>query len=122
MELIFHLIAAHFVADFVLQPDAMGYGKNRHRNVRQKNVQPEGASDMTPGFPAWGYWLTAHSFAHGLAVYWITGLWWLGLIETALHALIDFLKCESLFNLHVDQALHILCKLAYAVALMTVLA
>ena len=35
------------------------------------------------------------------------------LLETVLHTIIDFTKCEHWINLHIDQALHILCKVAY---------
>jgi len=47
------------------------------------------------------------------AVFLISGSWVLGAIETVLHTIIDYTKCEHWIGLHVDQALHILCKIAY---------
>lgn len=106
VQLLFELVAAHLIADFVLQPTPMGHGKSRHRNV-----------DQGDGFPHWGYWLGAHGATHGLAVATITGVWWLGAAEVGAHCIIDFLKCERLIGFHSDQMLHLACKLGYAALL-----
>ena len=99
---LFHLIAAHFVVDFALQPDAMGEGKNPFREQRRGAL-----------FPHWGYWMLAHASTHGIAVSLITGEWLLGVLETLLHGAIDICKCRNLINQHVDQALHLACKVGY---------
>jgi len=100
----FQFLVAHAVADFVLQQEAMGAGKNRHHKIhKEKGVH----------FPPWYYWLTAHSLVHGGAVYIITNNIYLGIIETILHWFIDYSKCEGWLNFHQDQALHIGCKIGY---------
>jgi hypothetical protein len=40
--------------------------------------------------------------------------------ETVAHFLIDAGKCENLYNIHVDQALHALCKIAWAAILIKI--
>lgn len=107
-ELFFQLLVGHALADFVLQSEAMGKGKNRNSDIHHN----KGSS-----FPSWYYWLGAHSLVHGGMVYLITGSLLFGLIETASHCLIDFSKCEGKIGLHTDQALHIGFKLAYVFAL-----
>ena len=49
-ENIFMLIFGHALADFVLQPEAMGSGKNRNDKIHDKEHSL---------FPVWCYWLTA---------------------------------------------------------------
>jgi len=102
---LFQLLVAHAVSDFVLQHEAMGTGKNRHNVIHNR---------ADKHFPAWYYWLTSHALVHGGAVYLITGSFVLGIIETALHWIIDYSKCEGWVNFHQDQALHFGCKAAYA--------
>jgi len=100
----FQFLIGHALADFALQFGAMGAGKNRHNGIQQK---------MGKHFPPWYYWLSAHALIHGGVVYYITDNWWLGLIETVLHWIIDFAKCEGWINFHQDQALHVGCKFGY---------
>lgn len=96
------LVAAHFIADFPLQTDAIAAGKNRNLGRLKFGVN-------------WWYWLTAHSMTHGVAVGLVTGNALLGTSEAVAHWLIDYGKCERWFGLHVDQALHLLCKVAWIV-------
>ena len=104
LELFFKMLIGHAVCDFALQSDAMGGGKNRHKKITQtKSLQ----------FPGWYYWMTAHALIHGGAVYLITANLVLGLIETVLHWIIDFCKCEGWIGVGQDQTLHILCKIGY---------
>ena len=56
VENVFMLICGHALADFVLQPEAMGYGKNRNDKIHDKKHSL---------FPVWYYWLTAHALVHG---------------------------------------------------------
>jgi hypothetical protein len=99
----FALLAGHALADFPLQAGPIAVEKDRHsQSALQKSVP-------------WYYWLTAHALCHGGVVYLITQSLTLGLLETVLHWLIDFAKCEKWFNIHVDQALHVLCKVAWCV-------
>lgn len=95
-----NLILAHFVCDYPLQGDNLAQGKNPNLDPKRYGVN-------------WQYWLAAHAATHGMAVSLLTGKPILGAIETILHSLIDFGKCEGKFGLHVDQALHFLCKAGY---------
>jgi hypothetical protein len=69
----------------------------------------------------WYYWLTAHALLHGTAVgvifRWMGFDWTvvaaLATAETAIHWCTDFGKCEKRYSLHVDQAIHIACKIAW---------
>ena len=104
MALFFQLLVGHVMGDFVFQRSIMATSKCRHAEIYKT---------ASKRFPPWYYWLLTHALVHGGAVYFITGNLALGLIETALHTVIDFGKCEHWYRIHVDQALHILCKLAY---------
>ncbi len=104
-ENIFMLIFGHALADFVLQPEAMGYGKNRNDKIHDNEHSL---------FPVWYYWLTAHALVHGGIVYMITGNIWLGVLETVLHWITDFAKNEGWIGMHQDQSIHIGSKIAYA--------
>ena len=104
MTLFFQFIIGHVMGDFVFQRSIMATSKSRHAEIYKT---------AGPRFPPWYYWLGAHSFVHGGAVFLITGNLVLGLVETGLHFLIDFCKCEHWIGIHTDQALHMLCKAAY---------
>jgi len=107
IQLLFWLLVGHAFADFVFQSDSMAKGKNRHR----KTEPPPGAVYT----PCWPYWLTAHALVHGGTVALITGSFFLGVLETLAHWVIDFGKCENWYGVHTDQALHIICKLVWIV-------
>ena len=99
--LLFFLLAAHALTDYALQNETIATCKGRHcDNLIAKSLP-------------WYYWLTAHALIHGGAVYWATGSLSLGLLETVVHWLIDFGKCEGWFGIHVDQALHVGCKIVW---------
>jgi hypothetical protein len=113
--MLFYLIAGHFLADYPFQSDAIASCKCR------KSQHP-----AQVGVP-WWYWLTAHSFVHGAMVGVI--MKWYGvaepialgfaIAETVVHWLIDWGKCEKLFNIHMDQGLHIICKLLWWIILIS---
>jgi len=94
--LFFKLLVGHALADFALQPEAMAKGKNRQSI-------------------GWPYWLLSHSLIAGGIVYYITQNIWLGIAETILHCVIDFMKCENVTNPHIDQLLHLVCRLCYLI-------
>ena len=104
LENLFMLLFGHALADFVLQPEAMGYGKNRNDKIHDK---------VNSLFPVWWYWLTAHALVHGGVVYLISNSLLLGLLETILHWITDFAKCENWISVHQDQGIHIGCKAGY---------
>ena len=98
MNLLFYLIAGHFIADYPLQGDFLARGKN-HKLPLQ-------------GVP-WYQCLLAHSFIHGAFVAIITGSLVLGILEVFLHAIIDFGKSNGWYGFNVDQLLHFTCKVFY---------
>jgi len=104
LEIAVLLVMGHAVADFTLQPATMVAGKNRHHEIHKK---------ADKNFPEWYYWMTAHSLNHGFAVYIVTGSFTFCIIETTLHWILDYLKCENRINFHQDQALHLACKVGY---------
>ena len=108
-ELFFQFLVMHAVLDFMLQPDVMASAKNRASRFHQA---------LDSSFPPWYYWLGAHSLGHGGAVYLVSGNLWLGLIETVLHGLIDYSKCEQKTSLAQDQLLHLVCKVVYCYILL----
>ena len=101
LTVFFLLLCAHALCDFPLQAGAMAVEKNRHSTTELQRSVP------------WFYWLTAHAFIHGGAIYLVTRSLTLGVIETVLHWVIDFAKCEGWTNIHTDQFLHIACRVAY---------
>ncbi len=104
MTLFFQFLVGHALGDYVFQRDIMATSKSRHADIYKT---------ARPGFPAWYYWLVSHALVHGGAVFLISGSALLGIIETVLHAVIDASKCEHWIGANTDQALHILCKIAY---------
>ena len=109
LELFFQFLVMHAVLDFMLQPDIMASAKSRSSRYHR---------DADNNVPPWYYWLGAHCLGHGGAVYLISGNLWLGLLETVLHGLIDYSKCEQKTTLAQDQVLHVVCKLGYCVFLL----
>jgi hypothetical protein len=111
--LLFFLVAAHALADYALQTEAIATCKCR------------GSDNPVAKSVPWYYWLTAHAFLHGAAVGAV--LRWFGLgwdevvafaaAETAVHWLIDWGKCERWYGIHVDQGLHVGCKFAWVAVL-----
>jgi len=104
MSLFFQFLVGHALGDYVFQRDIMATSKSRHAEIYKT---------AGPGFPRWYYWLLAHALVHGGAVFVISGSALLGVIETVLHTLIDYSKCEHKIGINTDQALHVLCKLGY---------
>ena len=87
------LLAAHWVADYPLQGEFLSTAKAKG--------------------PLRVYHLIAHAGIHGGAVALVTGNVWLGLIEWALHTLIDEAKVKGKTSFATDQTLHLICKAAY---------
>lgn len=99
MTLVLLLLAAHALCDYPLQGDFLSTAKNRQAPL--------------PGVP-WFQALGAHALIHAGAVLVLTGVWWLAAFEAVAHAAIDDAKCAGRISFNTDQALHVLCKLAYA--------
>lgn len=106
--LFFALLIGHVMGDYPLQTEFMAIGKNHRRPLSGMAAETRGV---------WVHCLTAHALVHAGAVWMITGSMTLALIEAGLHWVIDFAKSAGLTNLHVDQILHILCKVGYVWAI-----
>jgi len=104
MIVFLQFVIGHALGDFVLQGETMARAKSRHYAH---------ASERSETFPPWYYWLLAHALVHGGIVWFVSGSWALAMIEIALHATIDWAKCEHKITFHQDQALHLLCKAGY---------
>lgn len=107
--MLFLLIAGHALADYPLQNEAMATCKDRRARLRLQESVP------------WYYWMLAHVLVHGMVTA-ILIAWWtgnrelailFGMLEAAAHFVIDMLKCEGVTNIHVDQAMHVACKVAW---------
>lgn len=96
--ILFLLLAGHALADYPLQGDFLAANKAR----------------TGPNYVPWWQALLAHALIHGGLVAVITGVWWLGLAETIVHAATDHLKCEKRIGINADQAVHIACKVLWA--------
>jgi hypothetical protein len=103
VALFFMFVIVHALADFPLQGAYLARYKIRKH-----------AGNLSE----WVVALTAHSMIHGGGVWLVSGSLALGMIEVALHGLIDFAKGEGLYNQMTDHLLHLACKAGYAVALM----
>ena len=106
--LFFWLLFGHALGDFSLQSDTIAVGKNRQLNPAHVGVP-------------WYYWMFAHSLVHGGVVGIITHSAVLGMFETVAHFGIDVLKCEKYTNIHVDQLLHVLCKIVWILIFMDII-
>jgi hypothetical protein len=96
-QMFFLMAAGHALADRPLQTDLMRVEKDRRKS---------------PG--RWPFGLAVHGLIHGGLVAFITGIWWLGVAELVMHALIDDAKCMGKISLKTDQAVHLACKLIWA--------
>ncbi len=108
VSLMFALLCGHAIADYALQSDFMATNKNRNAIPKGYDLVRHGPMQIF-----WPYVLTSHALIHGAFVALLTGSTLLGLVETAAHWIIDFGKCEKKYGIHVDQWLHIACKVFY---------
>ncbi len=113
MIMLLKLLMAHAIGDFAIRTEAMSKGKSRHYKADYAKYLPSGQKVVQ----VWFYYLTAHALVNSAAVWLATDDVRVALLELVLHWVIDFAKCEGWFNPHVDQFLHILCKVVYAVML-----
>jgi hypothetical protein len=98
--LLFLMAAAHALGDRPLQEGL----------IRAEKYGPRGIA----GDWRWLTGLACHGLIHGGFVALITGHWWLGLAETISHIAIDDQKIRGRIGQLADQALHMGCKLVWA--------
>ena len=101
MTCFFWLLVGHAVCDYPLQGDFLARGKNRRKPL--------------PGIP-WYQCLMAHALIHAGAVMLVTNRLDLAVGEFMAHLLIDHWKCDGQFGFNADQALHVMFKAIWAVA------
>lgn len=104
--ILFALVVGHMIGDYPLQGEFLAIHKN-HRLPASATNMPDRPRGL------WFHCLTAHSMIHAGLVWAVTGLFVLAIAEFVLHWVIDFLKSEGWTNFHVDQLLHIICKIAF---------
>ena len=100
------LMAVHFLLDYPLQGDFLSKAKN--------------PANPIPGVP-WTQAMFAHCTLHGVGVALVTGVFWLGFVESLIHWVTDVAKCKGKISYHTDQFIHYGCKVVYALLLVTVL-
>jgi hypothetical protein len=105
VEMFVLLVGVHLVADYPLQSDFIAKFKSRKASL--------------PAVP-WYYVLLGHAGTHGLLVGLATQSALVGVLETAVHFVIDWAKCEGLHSIHTDQLLHVLCKAAWVGLLLSI--
>jgi hypothetical protein len=104
LTLFFWLLVGHALCDYPLQGDFLARAKNHKVPIA--------------GVPFY-QGLLWHALIHGGSVALVTHSVCLGMLETTVHILIDFAKCNGTFGegrnaFDVDQALHVLCKVLWA--------
>ena len=92
------LMGAHEVCDFPLQGEFLSKAKNPFTAI--------------PGIH-WTQAMRSHATIHGAAVALITGIWWMGILELAIHFATDTLKCHKEIDYNTDQMIHIGCKVLW---------
>lgn len=108
LQVFFLLCGGHALMDYPLQGEFLSTCKNR--NALRERLDP------TRPVHIWPICMTAHCLLHAVAVWAITGCFVLCCIELVLHWIIDTAKCENWTTFTQDQALHVICKIAYIVA------
>lgn len=102
MMLLFWLLVGHALCDYPLQGDFLARAKNHRAPL--------------PGVP-WYQCLIAHSLIQAGMVTFVTHSQLFGIAEFALHFVTDWMKSDGWIDYNQDQAIHVLCKIAYVVTI-----
>ena len=105
MQMLFLMVAGHAYADFALQ-------SGWHSSVKRPG-NPH-------GYP-WPVALACHSLIHGGIVALVTGMWWLGALESIVHGATDYIKGRGWIGAVTDQLIHLACKVLWCVLAMGVI-
>lgn len=106
MTTLFALLLGHCVADYPLQTDHIA----KFKNWKNASPPPPGQKQQA----VWPYVMSAHAGTHAAAVWIVTGSPLLAGCEFAAHWMIDAAKCANWTDIHKDQSLHVVCKVAWA--------
>ncbi len=101
------MLVGHALADYPLQGDWLSAAKNPTKSP-------------VPGEVIWPGALACHAAIHAGAVQLATGSWALAGAEFVCHTAVDYAKCKGLLTYNADQALHVVCKVAWWCLLMMV--
>ena len=104
--LLFALVFCHALADYPLQGEFLATAKNRNTPI---------------GKLFWMHALPAHAIIQGGFVLLLTGSVLLATAEAVIHGITDWFKCEGKISLHIDQAIHLGCRLLWALIATNVL-
>ncbi len=105
------MIMGHSLGDYPLQGAFLSSCKNRNTDSSiffGRSTVPEGL---------WLHALTAHSLIQAGIVWIITGSLAVTIIELVIHWITDFVRCEEWISFNMDQAIHIGCKIVFAILL-----
>lgn len=105
LTLFMFLMFGHFLADYPLQGDFLAKGKDPNGPFKE--------------FFPWTHALFAHAAIHAGFVFLFTGSKWCAFFELTMHAWIDYGKCKKWIGIHIDQILHVACKVFFLVYLFT---
>ena len=105
------MVIGHALGDYPLQGAFLASCKNRNAD----SSVFFGGSGVPEGL--WIHALTAHCLIQAGIVWIITGSIALTVIELVVHWVTDFIRCEGWISYTADQAIHVACKIAFAVLL-----
>ena len=100
------MLIGHALCDYPLQGDWLSKAKNQ-------TLQLVEGEDISVGA------MICHAGIHAGAVKLATGSWILAMFEFGTHGLIDLGKCEGNYGYNTDQMMHVACKVAWWLLLIT---
>ena len=107
-------LMAHAVTDYALQSMTVSTNKSRHAPP-PPDYDPKLHGPLQT---TWPYYMFGHAAVNAAGVYLFSGgNISLAVLEFGFHSVIDILKTERVYGVHVDQALHFATKLFYAALL-----
>lgn len=112
LTIIFWLLIAHVIADYPLQTPEMGKYKN-------KRNQPTPPDNKAKPVSVWFAYLTAHAFVHAGLVALVIGVP-LGFALGIFHWIQDYLKCKYQYSPNLDQIIHIIILVGFAVLVVNI--
>lgn len=94
MNTLLYLVFGHYIGDYALQGEYIAREKANSLHV-----------------------LVAHCAIQAGTVLLATNEPGLALIEFGIHAIVDTAKCRGIISFNLDQAIHLLCRVFYAISI-----